>query len=313
VSNEEQHASGRPGCIDPVSEPRWHWEARYRAGDGDRVRDESETPEARPAGALPVAIADQDPVASLLRGRQPAFFLDYDGTLTPIVDRPEAARLSTAMRDTLIRLAGRYPVAILSGRDLADLRAMVGIDGIAYAGSHGFDILTPEGRRFQQGTEFLNLLDTAGRELGDGVAEIPGAWVERKRFAVAVHFRQVDPGAIPAVDRVVGDVAAHHPQLRRTGGKKVFELRPDIDWNKGSAVRLLLDDLDLDHPHVALMDIGDDETDEDAFWAVRDRGLGIVVAEEQSDRPTLALLRLPDPEGVRRFLDALATHPSQGP
>src|ERR1700745_4370152 len=73
-------------------------------------------------------------------GKQLAVFLDYDGTLTPIVRHPEDAWLSDSMQQTLRSLAARMPVAILSGRDLDDVRGRVLVDGIVYAGSHGFDI-----------------------------------------------------------------------------------------------------------------------------------------------------------------------------
>src|SRR6266571_596282 len=90
-----------------------------------------------------------------------AVFLDYDGTLTPIASQPEDAWLADSMRQTLRELAARAPVvAILSGRDLDDVRRRVNIDAIVYAGSHGFDIAGPRGLRRQVATEFLPNLDT---------------------------------------------------------------------------------------------------------------------------------------------------------
>ena len=94
-------------------------------------------------------------------GDRLAVFLDYDGTLTPIVSHPEDAWLSDSMRQTLRSLAARLPVAILSGRDLDDVRGRVYVDGIAYAGSHGFDIAGAGGLRRQLGTACLAVLDRA--------------------------------------------------------------------------------------------------------------------------------------------------------
>jgi alpha,alpha-trehalase len=184
---------------------------------------------------------------------------------------------------------------------------MVGIPGIAYAGSHGFDILLPDGERRRRGEEFDPALDAAERDLRDAVADgVPGSWVDRKRFAVAVHFREMDPALVPELDRRVGEVAARHPELRRTGGKMIFELRPDVAWDKGRALRFLLSVLGLDGADVVPVYVGDDETDEDAFRTLQGDGLGIVVAGDDDDRPTRATLRLPDPSAVEAFLRALA-------
>jgi alpha,alpha-trehalase len=240
-----------------------------------------------------------------LGGRTPAVFLDYDGTLTPIVQRPEDAVLEERSRDALRSLADRWPVAIISGRDLGDVKSMVGLPNIVYAGSHGFDIETPDGRTEQRGTEFLPDLDAAERELDGPLMVVPGARVERKRFAVAVHYRQVAEDRVPEVERVVSSVAATHPRLRRTGGKKVFELRPRIEWDKGRALLFLLKVLGLNGSDVVPIYIGDDETDEDAFAVLRGRGFGIVVARADDERPTAADARLTDPDEVRRLLELL--------
>src|SRR5882724_6244570 len=108
-----------------------------------------------------------------------AVFLDYDGTLTPIVSQPEDAWLSDSMRQTLRELAARAPVvAILSGRDLDDVRRRVNIDSIVYAGSHGFDIAGPHRLRRQMATEFLPNQDITEKELHKALDGIPSARVE---------------------------------------------------------------------------------------------------------------------------------------
>src|SRR6266700_2373403 len=137
------------------------------------------------------------------RSGRVAVFLDYDGTLTPIVSQPEDAWLSDSMQHTLRALAARMPVAILSGRDLDDVRRRVNLDGIVYAGSHGFDIAGPRGLRKQVATEFLPNLHAAQNELHDALDGIPGAQVERKHFSVAAHYRNVNENDVPEVQRVV--------------------------------------------------------------------------------------------------------------
>src|SRR5262245_35030442 len=128
-------------------------------------------------------------------GRLPVF-LDYDGTLTPIVSRPQDAWLSDSMRETLRELACCVPVAILSGRDLDDVRGRVHVDGIVYAGSHGFDIAGAGGLRRELGAAYLPVLDAAETELREALDEIPGAQLERKHFSVAAHYRNVDENEI---------------------------------------------------------------------------------------------------------------------
>ncbi|HEX9313080.1 MAG TPA: trehalose-phosphatase [Actinomycetota bacterium] len=255
---------------------------------------------------LPPALAHREEIADRTRSKRVAVFLDYDGTLTPIVDDPADALLPPATREALERLAATRPVAVISGRDLNDVRAMVGLPGIWYAGSHGFDIAGPNGERHQNAADLLPALDQAEAELRAGVAGIPGARVERKRFAIAVHYRQVDESHVLEIEAVVDRTAAVHPELRKTGGKKVFELRPGIPWDKGKALGFLLETLGLDGEDVVPTYIGDDETDEDAFRAVGDRGLAFVVRGEDDERPTVAHYSLADTAEVAALLATLA-------
>jgi alpha,alpha-trehalase len=236
--------------------------------------------------------------------RRPVVFLDYDGTLAGIAPSPEEAVLAEASRAVLLRLARRWPVAIVSGRDRADVEQMVGVDGLYYAGSHGFDISGPDGFTEQRGGEYRAGLEAAADEMEAAVTSLEGVWVERKLAAVAVHFRQGGPGSEAAVGEAARAVAARHPDLRVAGGKKIVELRPNIDWDKGKAVLWLLETLDLAQDDIIPVYVGDDETDEDAFRAIADRGIGVVVGEEH--RPTRARYALADPDEVRNFLDRLA-------
>src|SRR6187549_793125 len=228
----------------------------------------------------PSALGLINEIIACAGGKRPAVFLDYDGTLTPIVSHPEDAWLSESMRQTLQSLAGRVPVAILSGRDLDDVRGRVHVDGIVYAGSHGFDIAGAGGLRRELGAAYLPVLDAAETDLRGMLDEIPGAQLERKHFSVAAHYRNVNENDAFRVARVVDAVAARHRELRKIDGKKVYELLPDIDWNKGKAVLWLLETLDLVRGNAFPIFIGDDRTDEDAFCALEKRGIGILVSEQ---------------------------------
>jgi trehalose-phosphatase len=252
---------------------------------------------------LPSALNLIDEIIAGAGGKRPAVFLDYDGTLTPIVSHPENAWLPDSMRETLRSLASRVPVAILSGRDLDDVRGRVLVDGIVYAGSHGFDIAGAGGLRRQLGAAYLPVLDTAETELREALDDIPGAQLERKHFSVAAHYRNVNESDAFRVALAVDAVAARHRELRRIDGKKVYELLPDIDWNKGKAVLWLLETLDLVRGKVLPIFIGDDRTDEDAFRALEKRGFGILVSEQP--QVTAASYWLKNPEKVERFLREL--------
>jgi alpha,alpha-trehalase len=261
----------------------------------------------RTTADLPSALNRWEDLAQALAGQTPVIFLDYDGTLTPIVERPEQAVLSEAMADTLTHLADRCTVTVISGRDLKDVRNRVGIDSIYYAGSHGFEIAGPRRKRIktEKGLDALPILDTAEDRLRNMLKDISGAEVERKRFSIAVHYRRVADDKTAAVQQAVDDVLASHSGLRQGHGKKVIELQPDVDWDKGKAVERLLEILSLDTAEAVLpIYIGDDVTDEDAFQALRGHGIGIVV-HTGDPKPTHARYRLADPFRVRQFLGRL--------
>jgi trehalose-phosphatase len=254
---------------------------------------------------LPSALQAMEEIKKEMGPKEAAVFLDYDGTLTPIVDSPDQAVLSDQMRDRVIKLAEVCTVAVISGRDLKDVQSMVGIDNIFYAGSHGFDIAGPKGKEaeLQQGKEFLPALDEAEEKLKENLDRIQGALLERKKFSIAVHFRKVKEEEADRVEEVVDEVLGQLPRLRKSYGKKVYELQPKIDWHKGKALLWVLDELNLNRPDVLPFYIGDDTTDEDAFKVIKDRGIGIVVMEKP--RPTQARYSLKNPEEVGEFLKAL--------
>lgn len=259
----------------------------------------------RTASELPSALDSWEGIAGSLEHKRPAIFLDYDGTLTPIVSQPEDAILSEGMRSVLSDLATLCTVAIVSGRDRNDVEPLVGLEGLVYAGSHGFDIKGPDGLRLEHegGRECLPDLEQAEAELGARLSSVAGARVERKRFAIANHYRNVGESDVPQVEQAVSEVAALHERLRISGGKKVLELRPDIQWDKGRAVLWLLEALGLDGGGVLPFYVGDDVTDEDAFEVLSTRGLGVLVGSPEYK--TNATYGLRDTAEVQRFLQKL--------
>ena len=128
-------------------------------------------------------------------------FLDYDGTLSPIVERPDEAFMSDDMRAAVKRVSAIFTTIVVSGRAKDKVRNFIDLDeNLMYAGSHGFDIAGPGGLAYQVGTRFLPLLSEAFALLSAAVAAIPGASVENNRFSVTVHWRLVDESRVAEVE-----------------------------------------------------------------------------------------------------------------
>ncbi len=253
--------------------------------------------------------------------------LDFDGTLSPIVERPEDAALHPDVAAPLRRLTERADtvVAIVSGRGLADARGRVGMDHLYYAGNHGFEIEGPGVDRVHPAAEEARpKLDECVVALEAALADEPGTEIEDKRWTLSIHYRRAEREGAEARVRAAVHAHCRRPGLRVTEGKKVFEVRPDVDWDKGRAVEFLLDVLTRNGgddgsdagagavripgaPGLPAIFIGDDTTDEDAFAVVRDLGGGIVVGDPPpADTRAVAWLRDPSEvaELIRRLADA---------
>ncbi|BBZ73717.1 trehalose-phosphatase [Mycobacterium paraseoulense] len=287
------------------------------AGPGDALRGAGADAVVADLGEVTVRTGDRrmsqlpDALVALddLAARRPAVFFDFDGTLSDIVNDPDAATPVAGATEALQQLAARCPVAVLSGRDLADVTKRVGVQGIWYAGSHGFELTAPDGAHHQNdaAATAVPVLERAAGELRERLGAIPGVVVEHKRFGVAVHYRNA------ARDRV-GEVAAavraagRRDGLRVTTGREVIELRPDLDWDKGKTLRWVLDHLTEAESGVRTpVYLGDDITDEDAFDAVRDGGVPILVRHyDDGDRATAAQFALDSPARASEFTARLA-------
>ncbi|WP_375260810.1 trehalose-phosphatase [Palleronia sp.] len=255
---------------------------------------------------LPLVWDRLDEFGGRVKDRPMTVFLDFDGTLSPIVEDYRKAAIPEETRDGIRRLSKRCPVAIISGRDLADVRERVGIEDVIYAGSHGFDIAGPRGlkERPEAAEGLIDAIEAADEALREAIGGIEGAKVERKTFSVAVHYREVAEQDVEALEKAVDQVVERHEKLRKGRGKKVIEIQPRVDWDKGRAAEWLLSHTALGESDALPLYLGDDLTDEDAFAALGDRG--ICIAVRGGGRATLADYALADPDDVRRFLGWLS-------
>ncbi|XP_019192446.1 PREDICTED: trehalose-phosphate phosphatase A-like isoform X3 [Ipomoea nil] len=275
----------------------------------------------------PSALASFEQITNYAKGKRIALFLDYDGTLSPIVDNPDCAFMSNAMRAAVKNVAKYFPTAIISGRSRDKVYEFVGLTELYYAGSHGMDIMGPvhpvtndykcisstdkQGKEvalFQPAIEFLPMIDEVFRLLVEITRDIAGANVENNKFCLSVHYRNVEEQSWETIGESVNQLLKHYPRLRLTHGRKVLEIRPVLDWNKGKAVEFLLESLGLeDCDDVLPIYIGDDRTDEDAFKFLRvgNRGYGILVSSTPKESNATYSLR--DPSEVMEFLKLLVT------
>ncbi|PWA86167.1 HAD-superfamily hydrolase, subfamily IIB [Artemisia annua] len=269
----------------------------------------------------PSALTSFEQIANNARGKRIALFLDYDGTLSPIVDNPDHAFMSSAMRAAVRNVAKYVPTAIISGRSREKVRKFVGLKELYYAGSHGMDIMAPDqpptdhttevnaGNLYQPASEFLPMMNEVFVSLVEITKNIEGVKVEDNKFAVSVHYRNVDEKNWETVAQYVHDTMKNYPRLRLTHGRMVLEVRPVLKWDKGKAVEFLLESLGLSNcDDVLPIYVGDDRTDEDAFKFLREsnRGFGILVSP--APRESNAYYSLKDTSEVMEFINSLVMY-----
>lgn len=228
--------------------------------------------------------------------------LDYDGTLVPIQAKPDLARPSGELLDLLNKLAfcEGIRLAIISGRDLLDLKGLLPVESIYLVGGHGAAIEGPDERRYDiiNPGKLQPVLEQLVLIAKQCVGKASGFIIETKTTSLALHYRLADPARVRPV--LTAFVTKSFPWLKPYAlellhGKKVIEVRSRL-INKGKAVEYLLG---LSPGYYPVF-LGDDRTDEDAFAVLQGKGIGVLIAPE--DRTTRAALRLESPEKVQKLL-----------
>ncbi len=220
-----------------------------------------------------------DSLKERLDGEKLSLFLDYDGTLAPIAARPEDASLPLDVKGLLRSLSSIYPLAIITGRGIEDIRKRVPLKGVVFAANHGMEVW---------GDDFTLLYDAGAaknselkkvRISTDAIARsYRGVILEDKKRTLSLHYRLLDArsskGFLGRIREQTRE-AVSRGFLRITEGKKVIEIRPRVEWDKGKVVAWLLDRVPFRSTFPIYM--GDDETDKDAFREVRGVGCSIFV------------------------------------
>lgn len=250
--------------------------------------------------------SDWDKVSSEIEKSDRVFlFLDYDGTLTPIVSTSEKAKFPRKTKDLIKRLQRdpKFTVAIISGRSLKDIKRMVGISGFIYAGNHGLEIAKGQRRILKSiKSSTRSAIKKIMLSLKSQLRHIKGARVEDKGCTLSVHFRLVRPRQRQLVKKIFKRVMRPYvlsKKVKISSGKMVLEVRPGIKWDKGKAVLHILAKEKKAWP----VYIGDDVTDQDAFRAIKGKGISIFVGSPK--KGTAADYFLKDPREVALFLNKL--------
>ena len=233
---------------------------------------------------------------------------DFDGTLSPLVDHPGEAVLLPEAPAVLARLAAMQPqvrLAFLSGRSLADLVSRLGsaVENAILAGNHGLEIRGAH-RDWIHPSALIARPDLEGliKRLAPSIGEFAGVELEDKGASLTLHYRRMDAMDLPKL-RAIVDVLALPDRVRMHEGKKVFEFRPQVEWNKGFAMRRILRRIDLSDD--ATVFLGDDATDEDVFSELGPTAITVHVGSPTA--PSHARLNAHDPADAVLFLDAFAT------
>ena len=240
----------------------------------------------------------------LKRAKKIIFFLDYDGTLTPIRKRPPLARINKDIKSLLKKLARKSwsEVFIISGRTLKDIKSLIGLRSICYSGNHGIEL---EGLSLKYTNPTAKILMPHIQKCFKTLKKkirIKGVIFENKFYIIGIHYRLVASGDLARLKRIfksVTDSLRKDKKIKITEGKKVLEVRPNIRWDKGSIAKWVLKRIKT--KNILPIYIGDDITDEDAFKALRKQGITILVS--QRPRKTKAKYRLSSHREVVKFLE----------
>ena len=263
--------------------------------------------------AMKYLFAYLNSVRRQIANKHVVLFLDYDGTLIPIVETPNRARIPKQVKQLLKALSAsrRCTLSVISGRGLKDIKKKVGLRGIIYSGNHGLEIQGPN-IRFEApvASGYRTILQKIKRELRQRLSHIKGILLEDKGLCLALHYRLTDNKEVPFVGEIFYEVALPYlrsGKIKTKIGKKVFEVMPATEWGKGQAALWLLSKQKshLRDKPILPMYVGDDVTDEDAFKALKKKALTIFVGNPKKSHAKYYLKNAKEATKFLKWLNAL--------
>jgi trehalose 6-phosphate phosphatase len=261
------------------------------------------------AGGPPEVDPENSIPAARLAGRPLLLMLDVDGTLAPIAPRPSLAQVPDETRAVLASLATRpsITVVLVSGRAARDAQRVVGVDNLWTIGNHGAEVIDPRGD-ITVDAAVARYGDAIAREadtLGPTLAQLDGIILENKQWTLSIHYRLADDAVVPRLRTLVAEAAARNGLLV-TQGKRVLEIRPPANVDKGTAIRRLAERLGAFAADASVLFAGDDVTDEDAFQMLRAEFPRAVTIHVGDNPNTAAEFTLATPEEMRALLERIA-------
>jgi trehalose 6-phosphate phosphatase len=248
----------------------------------------------------------------LLRCSNILLFLDFDGTLAPLQTTPEMAEIPSETNALLQLLSGRSNIMVwlVTGRSEADIRRKVRVRNLGWISNHGFTISAGRSHWIHKAArEQSALLDNIAQRLRRALASVQGVLIENKRYTLTVHYRNARLRSVLLVKETTRRLVCDYgTNVRITTGKKVLEIRPDVEWNKGCAVDRVLKSLRR-RKETFVVYAGDDRTDEDAFRRLRGRAVTVRVGGRI---PSAAAYRVRDPKQIADFLRTIEAATRKG-
>lgn len=227
----------------------------------------------------------QDKIISEIKKNRCLIFFDYDGTLTPIVNKPEEAILDDKTREVLRKLSfcTNIYLGIISGREIKDIKNKIKLRRIYYAGNHGLQIEGP-GIKFvhPQALKFRHFLQKIKVSLINELSSIEGVGIEDKRYTLSIHYRNVNPSDLREFRKIVNNLLSglkKENKIKIKSGKKVIEVHPPLNWDKGKCVQLLRN---IINPNYPCFYVGDDVTDESVFKILKKKDCSVVIGKKKS-------------------------------
>jgi trehalose 6-phosphate phosphatase len=252
---------------------------------------------------------------SIERAEHVLLATDFDGTLAPIVSDPELAQMSVLDRDALRAICANdgYSVAIVTGRQMEEIRRLVQLDDVYYAANYGMEIDGPDGFRFREpeGERIRSLVTSLAPQLSDSLADISGVVVENKALSITVHHRHVAAEFLTTVSRRVSEITAPavsggHIRVSN-GNRQAIEIVPVNATNKGIAIALILEHVGKTGIQPWPMYMGDDVMDEQGFRLVNDRGGASIIISPGGKDETEAQFFANKPADVSQLISRMVS------